>query len=151
AQAASATPAVQDQTRVATSAHPAAAPAAVHLTVQRTAAPAPLPKVTVKSGDSLSAIGARTSRTWPQLAGYNHIPNPDLIYPGQVLTIPPATYVPTGVRTSTPAVTTSSSTTTGSSTSGASTTHQTRTYSSSSSTATSSASSASGIWGCIAA
>jgi LysM repeat protein len=53
---------------------------------------APIERVTVEPGDTLSAIGARTSRTWEQLASYNHIPNPDLIYPDQILIIPPASY-----------------------------------------------------------
>jgi LysM repeat protein len=56
---------------------------------------APVLRVTVKPGDTLSAIGARTSRTWEQLASYNHIPNPNLIYVDQVFTIPPRGYVPT--------------------------------------------------------
>lgn len=52
------------------------------------------PRVTVKAGDTLWGIGVRTHRTWPQLASYNHIPNPDLIYVGQVVVIPPASYQP---------------------------------------------------------
>jgi len=55
--------------------------------------PTPMGSVTVSSGDTLTAIGARTSRTWEQLAGFNHLPNPNLIYVDQVLTIPPADYV----------------------------------------------------------
>jgi LysM repeat protein len=54
---------------------------------------APLPRVTVVSGDTLTAIGARTHRTWQQLAGFNHIPNPNLIYVGDVVTVPPLGYV----------------------------------------------------------
>lgn len=53
-----------------------------------------LRRVTVRPGDTLTAIGARTSRTWDQLAAYNHIPNPNLIYVDQVITIPPVSYVP---------------------------------------------------------
>jgi hypothetical protein len=45
----------------------------------------------------LSGIGIRTYRTWQQLAGFNHIPNPDLIMVGQVLSVPPAGYVPVSV------------------------------------------------------
>jgi LysM repeat protein len=56
-------------------------------------APQPLPRVTVRSGDNLSGLGARTHRTWAQLASYNHIPNPNLIYVGQVITVPSASYV----------------------------------------------------------
>lgn len=52
-----------------------------------------LARYTVASGDTLWGIGIRTHRTWPALASYNHIPNPDLIYVGNVLTIPPATYI----------------------------------------------------------
>lgn len=55
---------------------------------------APVGRVTVRPGDTLTAIGARTSRTWEQLASYNHLPNPNLIYPDQVFTIPPVSYVP---------------------------------------------------------
>jgi hypothetical protein len=73
-----------------------------------------------------------------QLAGYNHIANPDLIYPGQVLTVPPATYAPPAVSTPSPAV---SSTNSGAS-------HYTPPASR---TTASSSSSGSGIWGCIAA
>src|SRR5215472_5774918 len=97
AHAASATPVIPYQLRVLPALTSPAPTAATHPAVQRSvhravhrSAPAPLPTVAVQPGDSLSAIGARTSRTWPQLAGYNHIANPDLIYPGQVLTIPPA-------------------------------------------------------------
>ena len=54
---------------------------------------APIGEVTVGVGDNLTTIGARTSRTWEQLAGYNHLPNPNLILAGQVLTIPPVDYV----------------------------------------------------------
>jgi LysM repeat protein len=53
-----------------------------------------LPRVTVQPGDTLSAIGVRTSRTSQQLAGYNHVFNPNLIYPDQILIIPPASYIP---------------------------------------------------------
>lgn len=55
---------------------------------------APTGEVTVEPGDSLTTIGTRTSRSWEQLAGFNHLPNPNLIYPDQVLTIPPEDYVP---------------------------------------------------------
>jgi LysM repeat protein len=54
----------------------------------------PTGRVTVSSGDTLTTIGAQTSRTWEQLAGFNHLPNPNLILAGQVLTIPPEDYVP---------------------------------------------------------
>jgi len=54
---------------------------------------APLVKVTVVSGDTLSGIAAsHPPSTWPAWAAYNHIANPNLIYPGQVFTMPPAGY-----------------------------------------------------------
>ncbi|MCC6830919.1 MAG: LysM peptidoglycan-binding domain-containing protein [Thermoleophilia bacterium] len=43
---------------------------------------------TVKSGDTLSAIGARFGVSWQEIARVNRIPNPDLIYPGQTFVIP---------------------------------------------------------------
>lgn len=60
---------------------------------------APLPKVTVALGDTLTGIGARTSRTWQQLAGWNHLPNPNLIYAGQIIVLPLKDYVPPSVIT----------------------------------------------------
>lgn len=47
--------------------------------------------VTVKSGDTLSAIAQRelgAASRYPEIARLNHLPNADLIYPGQVLQIP---------------------------------------------------------------
>lgn len=41
----------------------------------------------VKSGDTLSEIAAAHGTTWKRLADINGIANPNLIYPGQVLTI----------------------------------------------------------------
>lgn len=43
---------------------------------------------TVKSGDTLSAIGAKYGVSYMDLAKASGIDNPDLIFPGQVLTIP---------------------------------------------------------------
>lgn len=40
---------------------------------------------TVKSGDTLSDIASQVGSTWQQLQVANHISNPDLIYPGEVL------------------------------------------------------------------
>ncbi len=40
---------------------------------------------TVKSGDTLSGIAARFGTSWQKLAQEDHIANPNLIYPGQVL------------------------------------------------------------------
>ena len=107
ASAASATPTVRHPARIVK-----AAPKVTHLghkSVVLRKAPAPLPKVTVRPGDTLSAIGTRTSRTWEQLATYNHVPNPNLIYVGQVFTIPPASYQPSGAAVPAPVVTSSGS------------------------------------------
>ncbi|MFJ8900043.1 N-acetylmuramoyl-L-alanine amidase [Streptomyces sp. NPDC102370] len=55
---------------------------------------------TVKSGDTLSAIGARTGVKWQTIASLNGIKSPYVIRPGQVLklkataTAPPKTYTP---------------------------------------------------------
>lgn len=76
-------------------------PSVVLTAVVRT--PAPLPRVTVKAGDTLWALGVRYHRTWAALASFNHIPNPNLIYVGDVETIPPATYVAGPVNLPTPA------------------------------------------------
>jgi LysM repeat protein len=57
------------------------------------AVPPQPPAHVVVAGDSLWKIGEEVNRTWPQLAAYNHVPNPDLIYVGQVVRIPPANYV----------------------------------------------------------
>lgn len=43
---------------------------------------------TVKSGDSLSEIGARFGVPYLEIARLNNIENPDLIFPGQVFRIP---------------------------------------------------------------
>ena len=42
---------------------------------------------TVRSGDTLSGIAAAYGTSWQHLADINGISNPDLIYPGQVLTV----------------------------------------------------------------
>jgi LysM repeat protein len=102
---------------------------------------APLPSVTVKSGDTLSGIGVRTSRTWEQLASYNHIPNPNLIYTDEIVNIPPASYVPAQVGESSgdPEASTTTAVTPTAQPSTADT-----------SAAQSSSGQTSGIWGCIA-
>lgn len=43
---------------------------------------------TVKSGDTLSGIAAKYGTTYQKLARYNGISNPNLIHPGQKITIP---------------------------------------------------------------
>nr|WP_244242529.1 LysM domain-containing protein [Nocardioides seonyuensis] len=42
----------------------------------------------MKSGDTLSEIGARFGVDWREIARVNNIENPDLIHPGQKFTIP---------------------------------------------------------------
>ncbi len=42
---------------------------------------------TVQAGDTLSGIAARFGTSWQTLAQGNHLSNPNLIYPGQTLTI----------------------------------------------------------------
>jgi LysM repeat protein len=140
----------QPPVRATTTALVSEAPPRVH---------APVLRVTVKPGDTLSAIGARTSRTWEQLASYNHVPNPNLIYPDQVITIPPANYVAVAVADPEPVVTTGYTAPASS--------EPAKTWSSSTPAATratytppaptpapapvASASTGSGIWSCIAA
>jgi LysM repeat protein len=41
-------------------------------------------RVVVKSGDTLSKIAYAYGTTWQSMAAINHIPNPNLIFPGQV-------------------------------------------------------------------
>lgn len=43
---------------------------------------------TVRSGDTLSGIASQYGDTWQQFQEINNLPNPDLIYPGQVLKVP---------------------------------------------------------------
>jgi LysM repeat protein len=78
-------------TLTARPAHPGVQPPKVRLT----SVSVPLPRVIVTPGDTLSAIGARTGRTWEQLAAYNHISNPNLIYVNQIITVPPASFLAT--------------------------------------------------------
>ncbi|UWG99103.1 LysM peptidoglycan-binding domain-containing protein [Dehalobacter sp. DCM] len=50
----------------------------------------PLPEIyVVQKGDSVYKIAQRYGLDWRELAGYNHLGNPDLIYPGERLFIPP--------------------------------------------------------------
>lgn len=62
-------------------------------------APAPTPQpngqtYTVRSGDSLSAIGSKLGLDWHAIAAANGLSDPYIIYPGQVLRLP-GTNVPT--------------------------------------------------------
>ncbi len=43
----------------------------------------------VQSGDTVYKIAQRFGLDWRELAGYNRLGNPDLIYPGERLFIPP--------------------------------------------------------------
>lgn len=64
-------------------------PPEVVLTAVRTPTPQ---RYRVVSGDSLWSIGVRFGRSWAALAAFNRVPNPNLIYVDQMITIPPATY-----------------------------------------------------------
>jgi LysM repeat protein len=64
-----------------TAAAPPAAPVGAH-------PPTPAPSTyTVRRGDTLSAIAARYGSTVAALAAWNRLANPNLLYPGQVLTL----------------------------------------------------------------
>ena len=75
---------------------PAPAPTEAPAPPAPPAAPAEAPKkkkpqmktYTVKSGDTLSEIGAHFGVDWHDIARINDIENPDLIFPGQVFKIP---------------------------------------------------------------
>lgn len=50
----------------------------------------PQPQVyVVQKGDTVYKIAKKFGLDWRELAGYNHLGNPDLIYPGERLFIPP--------------------------------------------------------------
>jgi len=58
----------------------------------------------VQPGENLFRIALRYGTTWPVLAAYNGITNPNLIFVGQILLIPPAgTQPPPPVPTTAPA------------------------------------------------
>ncbi|MEW8974519.1 MAG: LysM peptidoglycan-binding domain-containing protein, partial [Tissierellaceae bacterium] len=42
----------------------------------------------VESGDVLWKIARKFGKTWQELAEYNEIKNPHLIFPGQVILVP---------------------------------------------------------------
>ncbi len=50
----------------------------------------------VQPGDDLSRIGVQLGSTANELAAYNHLANPNLIYAGQVILIPPSSGPPAG-------------------------------------------------------
>lgn len=65
------------------------------LTLAAPAASAATPSVspsayTVAPGDTLAAIAPRLGTSWPTLASYNHLPDPNQIQAGEVLQVPPA-------------------------------------------------------------
>lgn len=47
---------------------------------------------TVHAGNTLSQIGVRVHRSYEQLAAFNHIADPNLIFVGEVVRIPPSGY-----------------------------------------------------------
>jgi len=50
----------------------------------------PCPEIyVVQQGDTVYKIAQKYDLDWRELAGYNHLGNPDLIYPGERLFIPP--------------------------------------------------------------
>lgn len=50
----------------------------------------PQPQIyVVQKGDTVYKIAQKFGLDWRELAGYNHLGNPDLIYPGERLFIPP--------------------------------------------------------------
>ncbi|MFZ3102336.1 MAG: LysM domain-containing protein [Desulfitobacteriaceae bacterium] len=52
--------------------------------------PRPMPHVhIVRKGETVYKIAKLHGLDWRELAGYNHLGNPNLIYPGQRLEIPP--------------------------------------------------------------
>lgn len=57
----------------------------------------PVATVVVAPGGSLSSIAPTVDRTWQQLAGWNHLNNPNTLSIGEVLAVPPAGYVPAAV------------------------------------------------------
>jgi lysozyme len=64
------------------------APAPAPAPVPAPAAPTASGTYTVASGDNLSAIAGKFGTSWQALASLNHLANPNLIYPGQVLRVP---------------------------------------------------------------
>ena len=64
------------------------------------------PAYTVASGDTLATIAPRVGTTWPTLASFNHLVDPNHIEAGEVLQVPPADY--SAPTTASPAPTSSS-------------------------------------------
>lgn len=129
----------------------AVAPSAVPPTVVLAqSASTPPVSVTVEPGDTLSAIAARVSRTWEQLATYNNIPNPNLIYSGQVINVPPAGYVGAASTAVTERSSGRAATPTASGSVASSVATSSATRPSAASAGGSTSSSESGVWACIA-
>lgn len=64
---------------------PATAPTATLMTHSASSCAA---TSTVRPGDWLARIAARYNTSWQRLAAANHLPNPNLIFPGQRLCVP---------------------------------------------------------------
>jgi LysM repeat protein len=47
---------------------------------------------TVQPGNNLSEIAAQYGETWQQLENVNHLPDPNLIFPGEIIDIPSKTH-----------------------------------------------------------
>ncbi len=60
------------------------------------------PSYTVQAGDNLYRIGLKYGVAWPEIAAANNLANPRLIFPGQVLCIPPANATPAPTVAATP-------------------------------------------------
>jgi LysM repeat protein len=76
------------------------------LTLPATGGPATFPRTyRIDVGDTLRNIGEKFGVTWQQIAAFNNIANPNLIYAGMVIQIPPIGYVPPATPPSGPVVT----------------------------------------------
>jgi LysM repeat protein len=65
------------------------------LTLPASSGPAEYPRTyRVDIGDTLRSIGEKFGVSWQAIAAYNNIQNPNLIYAGSVIKIPPADYRP---------------------------------------------------------
>lgn len=60
--------------------------------------------VVVQPGDTLSGIAATRGLTWQDLESLNQLPNPNLIFPGQIIQIPTGSTSPVSSISSAPSV-----------------------------------------------
>jgi LysM repeat protein len=60
--------------------------------------------VVVQPGDTLSGIAATRGLTWQDLESLNQLPNPNLIFPGQIIQIPTGATSPVSSISSAPSV-----------------------------------------------